>query len=155
VIDRIESWHWIIDLSWLLFLIGLLFYFWRDRQNLKRTQSWLLTKGRITEFLWTQEDHRLWPKIEYTYSASNQEFQGSHLFLDTSHNNSNSTYARRIAYRAALAYERDEEIDVYYNPANPQESALDITIPRKLNLILFLLLMLIFFHVSILIYRLF
>lgn len=111
-----------------------------------QTKFWLITKGRITSFEWTKAGPRLWPRIEYRYQVFDNDFQGEYLFLDTSHNNPNSKYARHVAYRAAMAYENDEEIDVYYNPNNPYQAVLDTTIPRKLNLIIALLLALIVFH---------
>lgn len=127
----------------------MLWYFWRDRQFLAQAKYWLITKGRITLFEWTQEGPRLWPKIQYTYQVFDKDFYGEYLFLDTAHNNPNSKYARNIAYRAAMAYEDDVDIDVFYNPNNPQQAVLDITIPRKLNLIIVLLLILIILHLVI------
>nr|WP_242604301.1 DUF3592 domain-containing protein [Legionella brunensis] len=148
------SWRWLLDLLWLLFLIILLWHFWRERKRLKKAQSWFLTKGRIMQFIWTQEGDRLWPKIEYSYHVLDEDFQGERLFLDTSHINQNSKYARTVAYRAAVAYEKDEDIDVYYNPNNPHDAVLDITMPRKLNIIIGLILVLITFHLVIVSYRL-
>ncbi|CEK09402.1 DUF3592 domain-containing protein [Legionella hackeliae] len=148
------TWRWLLDLLWLAFLLALLLHFWQDRKNFLKIQSWFLTKGRITQFLWTQEGYRLWPKIEYSYRVLDQDFQGERLFPETMHINLNSKYAREVAYRAALAYEKDVDIDIYYNPYNPQEAVLDITMPRKLTLIIILLTALILFHLVIVAYRL-
>ncbi|KTD20934.1 Protein of uncharacterised function (DUF3592) [Legionella lansingensis] len=148
------AWRWLLDLLWLSFLLILLYHFWRDRQRLKKTRFWFLTKGRITEFLWTREGYTLRPKIEYSYNVFDREYQGEHLFLDTAHNNPNSKHARQVAYRAAVAYEKDEDIDVYYNPSNPQEAVLDITIPSRLNFIIVLLIALVVVHLIVVISRL-
>lgn len=148
------SWQGLLDLVWLIFLLSMLRHFWRDRQLLAQTKFWLITKGHITVFEWTREGHRLWPRVEYTYQVFDQDFQGEYLFLDTAHNNPNSKYARTVAYRAAIAYENDEEIDVFYNPNNPQQAVLDITMPRKLNIIIALLVMLIILHLVVVIERL-
>lgn len=148
------SWHWLLDLLWLIFLLVLLRHFWRDRQSLQQTKFWLITKGRITRFVWTREGHQLWPKIEYTYQVFDRDFIGEYLFLDTSHNNPNSKYARKVAYRAAIAFEKDEEIDIFYNPNNPEQAALDVTMPRKLNLIIILLVLLIIVHLGVVGYHL-
>nr|WP_043873677.1 DUF3592 domain-containing protein [Legionella massiliensis] len=148
------SWRGVLDFAWLFFLLFMLWYFWRDRQFLAQSKYWLITKGRITLFEWTQEGPRLWPKIQYTYQVFDKDFYSEYLFLDTSHNNPNSKYARNIAYRAAMAYEDDVDIDVFYNPNNPQQAALDITIPRKLNLIIALLLILIILHLVVVTERL-
>ncbi|WED42730.1 DUF3592 domain-containing protein [Legionella cardiaca] len=148
------SWRWLLDLLWLIFLLALLRYFWRERLRLKKTESWYLTKGRITQFSWTQEAQRLWPKIEYQYQAFDQDYQGERLFQDSSHINLNSKHARAVAYRAAIAYEKDEDIDVYFNPENPQEAVLDIAMPPKLTIILGLLSALILIHLVIVGFRL-
>nr|WP_028388829.1 DUF3592 domain-containing protein [Legionella fairfieldensis] len=139
----------LLDIIWLLFLLSMLRHFWYERQNLTKTNGWLITKGRIVRFEWTHENHRIWPRISYTYQVFDQDFQSEYLFLDTAHNSPYSYYARRVAYRAAIAYEKNEAIDVYYNPNDPQQAVLDITIPRKLNWIIALLLGLIALHLAI------
>ncbi len=148
------SWQWLLDIAWLLFLLLLLQHFWRERSALKKTQSWYLASGKITRLTWTQEGHYLWPRLEYTYHAFNQEFYGEQLFLETAHHHPGSKYARKVAYRAAMAYQKEEAIEVYYNPQNPQEAALDISIPSRLTFIIRLLLILIALHFLIVIYRL-
>ncbi len=154
MLNQLISWQSLLDLAWLLLLLLMLGHFWRDRKSLMRTRSWSIAKGRITALDWTRERHRLWPRIQYTYQVLEEDFYGEHLFHDTAHYNPNSKYARKVAYKAAMAYENDAEIDVFYNPNNPQEAVLDITIPQKLNLIIALLLVLIIVHVAVVIVRL-
>ncbi|MBY0377382.1 MAG: DUF3592 domain-containing protein [Gammaproteobacteria bacterium] len=143
-----------LDILWLILLLFMLWHFWRARQFLAQTQYWLIAKGRITLFEWTREGPRLWPKIQYTYQVFDHDYLGEYLFLDTSLNNPNSKYARQVAYRAAMAYEDDAEIDVFYNPNNPNQAVLDTTIPRKLNLIISLLLALIILHLAVVVHHL-
>ena len=121
-------------------------YFWRIRKELLQTRSWAITQGQITHCEWTTQGHRLWPKIEYVYEVNEREFIGEHLFPDTSHNDPNSEYARHVAYQVAEAYKKNESIRVYYNPEKPEQAALDVTIPRKINLILILLAVFISIH---------
>lgn len=146
VINRLLSWQGLLDSIWLIFLVLMLYHFWRVRLHLSQTKNWLITKGRITYFEWTAEENRLWPKIEYIYQVCNQDVHGHYFFLDTSHNNPCSKYARKVAYRAAIAFENNDEVDVYYNPNHPEQSALDISIPKKLNIIVVLLLGLLILH---------
>lgn len=140
------SWQGVVDLIWLVFLLAVFIHFWKRRQFLSQASDWLITSARMTQFQWTREGHQLWAKIEYTYQLYDREFVGEYFFLDTSHNNPNSKYARQVAYRAAMAFENDAEIEVYYNPDNPNQSALDVRIPFKLNLIIGLCLFLIVLH---------
>lgn len=149
----LASWRWILDLGWLVFLLFMLRHFWQDRQVLAQANSWLKTKGRITFCEWSEVGHSIWPKIEYTYEVSEKELVGEYLFLDTAHNNPNSRYARRIAYKVALAFKQNAAIDVYYNPNKPEQSALDIGIPFKLNLILVFICALIVLHLSVIFLR--
>lgn len=150
----LASWQGFMDIIWLFFLLFLLRHFWQERQALMTASHWLITRGRITQFVWTQDEHHLWPKIEYCYQQFDQEFKGEYFFLDTSRNNPHSKYARKVAYRAAMAFEHDEEIDIYYNPDNPLQSALDVRIPTKLNVIIGLLLFLLVLHLVIVAHRL-
>lgn len=149
-----NSWRWLLDLTWLVLLLVLLRHFWLNRKVLVQSKSWLKVKGHITHCEWTEVGHSVWPKIEYTYEVHDKELTGEYLFLDTSHNNPNSKYARLIAYKAAVAYKDNSEIDVYYNPNQPDQSALDVTIPLKLNVILALIGVLIVFHLGFIIFHL-
>jgi hypothetical protein len=131
--------RWMLDLGWLLFLLFLLRHFWQKRKILLQATGWLKAKGRITIFEWTEVGHTVWPKIEYSYQVHEHDLVGEYLFLDTIHNTPNSKYARLIAYKAAVAFKKDEEIDIYYNPDHPEQSALDVSMPKKLNFILLLI----------------
>lgn len=151
----LSSWKWILDLGWITFLLILLKYFWQDRKTLAQAKYWLKTKGHITSCEWTTVGHSIWPKIEYTYQVHDKELIGEYLFLDTSHNNPNSKYSRRMAYKAAISFKENTEIDVYYNPNHPEQSALDITMPIKLDIILALISIFLVLHCSIIAYRIF
>ncbi|MCL5272465.1 MAG: DUF3592 domain-containing protein [Gammaproteobacteria bacterium] len=148
----INSWRWVLDSGWLLFLLLLFRHFWRDRNALMQSNAWLKVSGHITRCDWTIVGHSIWPKIEYTYQVHDKDLIGEYLFLDTSHNSPHSKYSRLIAYKAAIAFKENSTIDVYYNPNDPEQSALDVTIPRKLNLILILIGLLIAFHIGFIIF---
>lgn len=146
-------WRWVLDIGWLLFLIILFWHFWRDRQALVQSQSWLKAKGHITTCEWITAGHSVWPKIEYSYQVHDKDLVGEYLFLDTAHNSPHSKYARQVAYKVAVAFKENQEIDVYYNPNHPEQSALDVTMPKKLNVILMVLGILIILHVGLMVWR--
>lgn len=146
--------QWLLDTGWLLILSILLLHFWRDRKGLLQAQSWLKAKGHVTRCEWVKVGHSIWPKIEYTYQVYDKDLVGEYLFLDTSHNSPNSKYSRLIAYKAAVAFKENSEIDIYYNPNQPEQSALDVTMPIKLNIILILISTLILIHIGIIVFRL-
>lgn len=146
-------WRLMIDLGWLFFLLLLFRHFWQDRQGLIGAKYWLITKGHITSCEWTKIGHSVWPKIEYSYQVCGKELTGEYLFLDTAHNNPNSKYSRNIAYKVAVAFKEDEDIDVYYNPSDPNQSALDVTMPIKLNIILILIGTVIVIHLGLMVWR--
>jgi hypothetical protein len=148
------SW-WLLDLGWLLFLLLMFKHFWQKRQLLLPAQSWLKSKGHITNCELTQMGHIFWPKIEYTYTVYDKELTGEYLFLDTAHNNPNSKYARRIAYNAVIAFKENKEIEVYYNPNHPEQSALDVAVPIKLTFIVVMIGLLIVVHLGIIALRYF
>ncbi|MBA2649772.1 MAG: DUF3592 domain-containing protein [Legionella sp.] len=139
-------WKWIIDLVWLSILCMVFHHFWRQRRLLVSAQSWLITKGQLIRCEWSEVGDSLWPSIEYKYQICGQECMGKYLFLDTIHNNPNSDYARHVAYKVAIAYKENREVDVFYNPNHPEQSALDITIPTKLNIILLGIIVMIMVH---------
>lgn len=146
-------WRGMVDLGWLLFLVLLFMHFWRNRNVLVRARSWLKAKGHITSFEWIKAGHSAWPKVTYSYQVHEKDLTGEYLFLDTTHNNPNSKYSRYIAYNAAVSFKESKEIDVYYNPNNPEQSALDVTIPIKLNIILMVIGVLIIVHLGLIAWR--
>lgn len=143
----------LLDCAWLVLFTMLWVHFYRKRKVLVQAQTWLKAKGRITHYESVQAGHNIWPKIEYHYQVHEHDLVGHYLFLDTIHNNPNSAYSRRIAYKAALAFKDYSEIEVYYNPNNPEQSALDVTIPLKLNIILGLISIVLLIHLGIIIQR--
>lgn len=126
----------VLDIGWLIFLIGLFAYFWNVRKRTTQTQLWFKTPGRIIYCELATFEASVWPKIEYEYQVNEQEFTNQTIFLDMIHNNPHSKHARGLAFRLVSAYKEDENIDVYYNPDNPEQAVLDTTTPWKLNIIL-------------------
>lgn len=127
---------WVLELGWLFFLLFLFYHFWQRRKVLVDAQSWLKVKGQVTSCTFVEVKHTIWPEIEYQYQILEKDLVGHYLFLDTIHNNPNSKYSRSVAYKVAVAFKNETEIDVYYNPNQPEQSVLDVTIPKKLNIIL-------------------
>jgi hypothetical protein len=146
--------RWALDIGWLVVLLILLRHFWLSRKSLAEAQFWLKAKGHILSCEWITIGHSVWPKIEYSYQVHERDLVGHYLFLDTVHNNPNSKYSRQIAYKVAVAFKENDEIDVYYNPNHPEQSALDVTMPKKLNFILMLIGILIVCHVGLIIWHL-
>ncbi|KTD76628.1 DUF3592 domain-containing protein [Legionella waltersii] len=141
-----------IDVIWLVFLLLLFRYFWLKRKDLLDARSWLKVKGHITSCEWTTVGHSVWPKIEYEYEVYNKTLLGEYLFLDTLHNSPSSKYSRNIAYKVSMAFKNNSEIDVYYNPNNPEQSALDVTMPKKLSFILILIGTLLLSHIVLIVW---
>lgn len=150
----LSAWRWLLDLGWLTVLVLLFRHFWQERKSLLKAHSWLKVKGHITHCEWTTIGHSAWPKIEYAYQINEQDLVGEHLFLDTAHNNPNSKYARQVAYKVAMAFKENEEIDIFYNPNHPEQSALDVTMPKKLDIILLLIGTLFCLHLGFMVLRL-
>jgi hypothetical protein len=123
-------------------------YFWRARQVALQPKFWMNIKGQVTRCEWTQNSHNKWPIIEYRYTIDGRDFKGSSLFLDTTHNVPQSAYVRHLVYRTAIACEKKEEINVYYNPEHPEQAVLDTAIPKKLDWILGVIALLIAGHVA-------
>lgn len=155
IMSGLYSWQAAVDIGWLVLLFIVFYHFWQARAQLAEAKSWLITKGKITHCEWVTMGQSIWPKIEYSYEVYNKELVGHYLFLDTAHNNPNSTYARRVAYRVALAFKDNSDIDVYYNPNHPEQSALDVIIPKKLNVILIVVGALILLQVAMILSRFF
>lgn len=149
----LNSRNWLLDLAWLLLLLAMLRHYWQKKHNLSIAQSWIKTKGHVITCQWIKVGHSLWPKIEYGYHVGDVEMIGEHLFLESAANNPASKYSRAVAYKTAVAFKESSDIDVYYNPDDPTQSALDIAVPYKLYLILIVICLLIAVQVGVLIFR--
>lgn len=134
------------NLLWLLFLLLLLRHFYRRLTTLRKATSWLITQGTITHLSWSNDYQSFWPTITYRYSLIDNQFTSDYLFLDTTFNTPYSPAARQVAYQAAMAYQNNQTIDVYYNPANPCQAALNIDVPLKLKIIIIVIAGLIIVH---------
>ena len=143
----------IVNIVWLLFLMGLFVYLWQQRQVTQKAKQWQKVPGHITHCEWNVDGPVMWPKIEYVYEVNDHEYTGEYLCLDMIHNQPYSAYCRHLAYKVAMAFQNNDAIDVYYNPDNPSESVLDRTIPRKLHWILGFVFFLAMIHVVILFMR--
>ena len=153
MLHKLLSWQSLIDLFWLLFLLVVLLHFWKKRQLLVAARSWQNTRGRIHQLEWTEENGSLWLEVTYTYQLFDQEYLGDCIFLDEASNRTNNAYTRNIAYQIVMAFKNQEEIDVYYDPDNPMESALDVHIPRSLHWIIGMLLVFLALHLLLIIYH--
>jgi len=148
------AWRNGADLLWLGLLGIMLLVLWRNkRQFQQKTRSWLTTAGQVSFFEWSSHGHLPWPKIQYTYEVDEVEYQGNTIYLSTARHNLNASYARQLAYRVALAYEQDEPIPVYYDPALPEQSALDISLPKKLNIFMVFIGFLLVLHLTVMVLR--
>ena len=143
------AWHNLLDFGWLVFLLLVFRHFWRARQVTLQTRCWVRTRGQITRCEWRISGHSMWPEIEYIYQVGERDYTGEYLFLDVTHNDPNSKYARLLAYKVANAFKNNEDIDVYYNPDDPDQAVLDTTVPRKINVILCFIAALIVMHLII------
>ena len=144
--DWLISWHSLIDFVWLAGLLILLGYFYKDWKVFKNANQWQTTYGYISQFSWTEQSNFLWPKIEYTYQVYEQDFLGTHLVLDNPYINLHSPSAREAAYRAAVAFKKDEEVLIFYDPNDPSQSALDVRTPGKLKAIIGILVLFLTIH---------
>lgn len=143
----------VINWAWSAFLIGFFSYFWNLRIMLRKSRFWPRSKAQITHFEWEKSGHAIWPKIEYSFLVYEHLFHGNNVLLDTKHTTPNTQHARHVAYKIAMAYKNNTEIEVYYDPNNPERSALDITVPNTINAILIMLGLLIILQSTIIFFQ--
>ena len=149
------SWQGGLDILWFIFLLILFVHFWRIRRTNLKTKQWMQTQGQIVRCEWVFHGHRTWPKLEYAYNVDGEHYLGETIFLDTAHHNPNSKKARSIAFNIAEAQKENKALSVYYDPTNPKRAALDISMPRKLTLILAIIAFFIGLHGTIILFHLF
>ncbi|KTC64665.1 Protein of uncharacterised function (DUF3592) (plasmid) [Legionella adelaidensis] len=154
MITKITAWSSLFDFGFLLLLLLIFVYFWRDFRKTQAAKLWVKTKGTVESYELENAGHSLWPKIEYSYEVDHQEFRGHQFFLPSAHKEIYSLYARKLAYRIGKSYQQGETIDVYYNPNDPSEAVLDITISHKLKIIIILVAAFIILHLSLIFHHL-
>jgi len=120
------------NIGWLVLLVLLFGYFFSQYWQLRALRRWRKVEGHVTHFSLQEQDGRLWPDIEYSYSVDSKTYHNDHFFSDNAQHALYSRYARKLAHRIALAYKNDEDIWVYYDPKDPEQAVLDRRIPPKL-----------------------
>lgn len=144
----------IIDGIWLVLLLTIFAFFWQALQALREYKRWPSTKGRIITLEWLETNQFVWPQVTYSYHVQDQEFMADGLFPESGQYLLGRRSVQQLSYSIANAYEKKEEITVFYNPDDPRQAVLATTIPRKLLLIVGLLLFFIVLHLSVMISRL-
>lgn len=137
----------VADGLWLIFLLYALFYFWRARQKLIAAFDWLKTNGTIVACHYKEEKGRIWHQIDYSYEVNDQQLVGQFIVLNPYTNNPHQPYTCEQAHQ--------KQIEVYYNPNLPEQSTLDVRVPKKLNVMLLLISGILLVHLTILAYRYF
>ncbi len=87
-----------------------------------RSREWPTTPGRVThsEMVWVGARSRSpRPEIKYTYVVDRTPYEGRRILFEYSH-----VYSREAVEEMLKEYPVGATAQVYYDPANPQESTL-------------------------------
>ena len=81
--------------------------------------DWKQTAGRIEQSSAATESDDLLPDIRYSYRANEQQFEQSLSFP------SGTTPSQELTMHYLRKYPQGREVSVFYNPQDPQQSALE------------------------------
>ena len=127
------------------FVLGLAFVVWIavTKQRGQGTANWPHVKGQVVgaEVVPLEREtssgmqRTFTPIVAYVYEVEGQSYRARNVdFLpDTS-----ATYRSREGAQAAIAeYSEGSTVDVFHNPANPKQAALEVPKPTAHNAVLF------------------
>jgi len=109
-----------------VFLVGFGIFMYRRSQQGKAAQTWPSTMGTVlssnVQFRRSGNSTSVYPVVIYQYQVSGQTYQGQTLKAGE------QFFSVRImgdAHATVARYPIGAQVMVYYNPANPKESALE------------------------------
>ncbi len=128
-----------------LILAGVGLFFWATPGLLRSfgSQTWPSVNGRVTDSRWHNKiigqsalrpTSKFIPKIEYSYSVNNAEFKGTSVSLDAFEG-----FDRLTAKSKLEQYATGREVQVFYDPANPSVSCLELEKPSLFNVVAMIL----------------
>lgn len=100
----------------------------RDRAQLAEARGWPSVEGRITSgYVTTQRGSgrnrtRYFPRIEYSYAVGGRTYSNHYIWLNSSGSFSSADGARQVL----RTYPVGSIVPVFYSPADPQRSALEV-----------------------------
>jgi hypothetical protein len=110
--------------------LGVIFWSFRSRRKAAQSSAWPAVTGVITKHNIQRQDSiddegfsttTYTPQIEYQYSVAGQSFTGKRIAFGFS-----KGYSRRSKAQEAIAdYPLNRQVQVFYNPQNPGEAALE------------------------------
>jgi hypothetical protein len=102
----------------------------RSKQKAEASQGWPSVPGEIVEARISRNSHEdsdgdtsysYSPRLKYTYTVQNQTYTGSQITFGFQ-----KTHASELAAAAALQrYPVGAKVNVFYNPQNPKDAALE------------------------------
>lgn len=124
-----------------VFLLGLTYavWTWLTKRRDQGTGNWPRTEGRVeASFLYEHERRTAagvvrsyTPVVRYTYRVNGRAYESKRRNFLPDHTR---TYADRLDAEAVVAtYATGKQVEVYYNPNNPRQAALEIPKPRAHN----------------------
>ena len=114
-------------LVFLLFSIYLLKHALKSFKLLKESTSWPSVEGRIKECTLTLSAHKINLRnffVTYEYQVNGAVYENNRIALYT-------IVAKEEAEPLAEQFKKDNNVPVYYNPGNPEESCLVTREPEK------------------------
>ncbi|MGQ0590788.1 MAG: DUF3592 domain-containing protein [Sphingosinicella sp.] len=119
---------WVLGIAGLLLIALGAALIVRDRAQLAEARDWPSVEGRITSgYVATQRGSgrtrtRYFPRIEYSYSVEGRTYSNHYIWLTSSRGFSTEDGARQVL----RTYPVGSIVPVFYAPADPQRSALEV-----------------------------
>ena len=128
-----------------LILAGVGLFFWATPGLMRSfgNQTWPSVNGRITDSRWHNKiigqsalrpTSKFIPKIEYAYSVNSAEYRGTTVSLDAF-----ESFDRLTAKTKLEQYATGREVQVFYDPANPNISCLELEKPSLFHVVALIL----------------
>ena len=110
--------------------VFLIYKYFKLRQQSTASQTWPGTAGQVVEVKVDRSRHTdsdddtyytYAPNVTYTYQVGGQSFTGMSLTFGIRESHRNQAKAQAVAAR----YSPGQQVAVFYNPAKPEEAALE------------------------------
>ena len=143
----------LLDIIWLLFLIAMFVLALKKRANMRFFKGWQQTQAQIIKLKHTKSNNVIKPTVEYMYHVQGYDYIGDQLFPEDFKRLPGSRHYRKVAYQLATAFNNNQEISIWYDESQPEDSAVDIQAPIHNTVLLVLISTLVLAEIALLLHR--
>lgn len=96
--------------------LGVAIWSWSHISKARKRSNWLMVKGTVVEMISSEKSKDMTPRVKYTYGVDEKTYNGVLVLANS------DVVLPELATENDAKYPIGSEIDVFYDPANAEDS---------------------------------